>query len=236
MDDLLSDFLTETNESLAELDVALITLERTPDDAETLGFIFRLVHTIKGTCGFLGLPRLERVAHAGENVLGKLRDHTLTVTPDIVSQVLVGIDQIKAIVTVLSPTGAEPVGEDTELIAALNAVASNEPPVAARAAPPAVAPVSVEFKATRGPEPAAIDADRRPGRRRDARRANWTSGVASGRKYGRNTFCLDCRRRPTGGAPCQRSRPSSRPRSPPDSTARPRRSPAAGSLCSPVPV
>jgi HPt (histidine-containing phosphotransfer) domain-containing protein len=81
VDDLLSDFLTETNESLAELDVALVTLERTPDDAETLGFIFRLVHTIKGTCGFLGLPRLERVAHAGENVLGKLRDRSLAVTP-----------------------------------------------------------------------------------------------------------------------------------------------------------
>lgn len=112
MDDLLSDFLTETNESLAELDGALLTLERTPDDAETLGFIFRLVHTIKGTCGFLGLPRLERVAHAGENVLGKLRDHSLTVTPDIVTQVLAGIDQIKAIVAHLSETGLEPAGED----------------------------------------------------------------------------------------------------------------------------
>ena len=65
MDDLLADFLTETNESLAELDVALVKLERTPDDTETLSLIFRLVHTIKGTCGFLGLPRLERVAHAG---------------------------------------------------------------------------------------------------------------------------------------------------------------------------
>src|ERR1700712_3514647 len=121
MDDLLADFLTETNESLSELDVALVKLEKTPDDAETLGFIFRMVHTIKGTCGFLGLPRLERVAHAGENVLGKLRDRTLTVTPDIVSQVLAAIDRIKAIVTGLSLTGAEPAGDDAELIAALNA-------------------------------------------------------------------------------------------------------------------
>jgi two-component system chemotaxis sensor kinase CheA len=143
VDDLLSDFLTETNESLAELDGALLTLERTPDDAETLGFIFRLVHTIKGTCGFLGLPRLERVAHAGENVLGKLRDRTLTVTPDIVTQVLAGIDQIKAIVAHLSETGVEPVGDDTALITALNLVAANEapvvkkPPVAAAAAHPA---------------------------------------------------------------------------------------------------
>ncbi|MEA2778317.1 MAG: two-component system, chemotaxis family, sensor kinase CheA [Acetobacteraceae bacterium] len=126
VDDLLSDFLTETNESLAELDVALITLERAPDDAETLSFIFRLVHTIKGTCGFPGLPRLERVAHAGENVLGKLRDRSLTVTPDIISQVLAGLDAIKAIVTGLGETGAEPTGNDAALIAKLNAIASNE--------------------------------------------------------------------------------------------------------------
>jgi two-component system chemotaxis sensor kinase CheA len=82
MDDLISDFLTETNESIADLDVALLKLERTPTDQATLSLIFRLVHTIKGTCGFLGLPRLERVAHAAENVLGKVRDGVLTATPD----------------------------------------------------------------------------------------------------------------------------------------------------------
>jgi two-component system chemotaxis sensor kinase CheA len=158
VDDLLSDFLTETNESLAELDVALITLERTPDDAETLGFIFRLVHTIKGTCGFLGLSRLERVAHAGENVLGKLRDRTLTVTPDIVSQVLAGTDRIKAIVTTLSQTGAEPAGDDAELIAALNAVASNEalaaaPTAAVVQAEPAAVIVAVAAPAAVAPAP-----------------------------------------------------------------------------------
>ena len=154
MDDLLSDFLTETNESLAELDVALVTLERTPNDAETLGFIFRMVHTIKGTCGFLGLPRLERVAHAGENVLGKLRDRTLTVTPDIVTQVLAAIDAIKAIVTTLSQTGAEPPGNDADLIAVLNATAANEaskpaPPPAA--APPAAAEPAPVVIATPAP-------------------------------------------------------------------------------------
>ena len=139
---------------MAELDVALVTLERTPDDAETLGFIFRLVHTIKGTCGFLGLPRLERVAHAGENVLGKLRDRTLTVTPDIVSQVLAAIDQIKAIVTTLSQTGAEPAGDDSELIATLNATAANEPvappPVAAAVKPPAEVKPAPEAAAAAG--------------------------------------------------------------------------------------
>ena len=138
MDDLLADFLTETNESLAELDVALVTLERTPNDEATLGFIFRLVHTIKGTCGFLGLPRLERVAHAGENILGKIRDKALTVTPDIVSQVLAALDRIKTIVAHLAATGSEPAGDDSALIATLNATAAGQAaePVASPQPPP----------------------------------------------------------------------------------------------------
>ncbi|MBL6854618.1 MAG: Hpt domain-containing protein, partial [Alphaproteobacteria bacterium] len=85
MDDLLQEFLTETNESLATLDVELVRFEREPRDAKILGNIFRLMHTIKGTCGFLGLPRLESVAHAGENVLGKFRDGELEVTPGAVT-------------------------------------------------------------------------------------------------------------------------------------------------------
>ncbi len=146
MDDLLADFLTETSESLAELDVALVKLEQTPDDHATLSQIFRLVHTIKGTCGFLGLPRLERVAHAGENVLGKLRDRQLTATPGIITAILAGLDRIKAIVGGLAETGEEPAGDDAALIEALNeaaagharaAVATAEPaPPAAEAAPP----------------------------------------------------------------------------------------------------
>ena len=102
----------------AELDVALLALERTPDDAATLSLIFRMVHTIKGTCGFLGLPRLERVAHAAENVLGQLRDGTMSASPDIVSQILTALDRIKAILAGLSQSGAEPAGDDRELIAA----------------------------------------------------------------------------------------------------------------------
>ena len=73
MDDLLSEFLTETSE-FTVLDVELVRLEQNPNNPELLSNIFRLVHTIKGTCGFLGLPRLEHVAHASENVLGKFRD------------------------------------------------------------------------------------------------------------------------------------------------------------------
>jgi two-component system chemotaxis sensor kinase CheA len=141
MDDLLADFLTETNENLAELDLALVTLERTPGDAATLALIFRMVHTIKGTCGFLGLPRLERVAHAGESVLGKVRDGAITVTPDMVSLVLTALDRIKAIIAALAATGAEPAGDDAQLIAALEATAAGQPaPAATTPAPVAAAP------------------------------------------------------------------------------------------------
>ena len=66
MDDLLSEFLTETNESLDVVDVELVKFEQEPNNDEILSNIFRLVHTVKGTCGFLGLPRLEALAHAAE--------------------------------------------------------------------------------------------------------------------------------------------------------------------------
>ena len=126
MDDLLPDFLAETNESLAELDLALVKLEQSPNDKATLSLIFRLVHTIKGTCGFLGLPRLERVAHAAENVLGRVRDGELQVTPAVISLVLAALDRIKAIVSALGTTGEEPSGDDNEVIVQLNRCASGE--------------------------------------------------------------------------------------------------------------
>ena len=88
MDELLTEFLTETNESLEVIDNELVTLEKNPDSPDILDNIFRLVHTIKGTCGFLGLPRLESVAHSGENVLGKVRDGILPISGDIVTIVL----------------------------------------------------------------------------------------------------------------------------------------------------
>ena len=126
MDDLLNEFLTETTESMDTLDVELVKLEQNPNDPELLSNIFRLVHTIKGTCGFLGLPRLESVAHAGENVLGKIRDGDLDVTPDAVSLVLQCLDQIKALLVELEENEEEPEGDDADLIGRLNAFANGE--------------------------------------------------------------------------------------------------------------
>ncbi len=145
MDDLLSEFLTETTESLEVIDGELVKFEQNPQDEEILGNIFRLVHTIKGTCGFLGLPRLESVAHAGENILGKFRDGVLPVTPEAVSLILKCIDRIRDLLGDLESTGEEPDGEDSQLIAELNAMADG-----GAAAAPAPAPA---------PEAAAAPAD-----------------------------------------------------------------------------
>src|SRR5579859_1193413 len=160
MDDLLTEFLTETGESLATLDVELVKLEQNPSP-QILSNIFRLVHTIKGTCGFLGLPRLESVAHAAENVLGKFRDGELTVTPAAVTLILASIDCIKGILAHIEQTEAEPEGDDKDLIAALNAHAEGKgaaaaPPPAAAAPPPAPAPAPAPAAAPEPePEPAA---------------------------------------------------------------------------------
>ena len=152
MDDLLPEFLAETNEALAELDLALVKLERDPGDQATLSLIFRLVHTIKGTCGFLGLPRLERVAHAGENVLGRVRDGELAATQAVISLVLRGLDRIKEIVAALGTAGREPEGSDQDLIAELNRVASGEAPASAK---PATAKPARKPRAKAGRPPPA---------------------------------------------------------------------------------
>src|SRR5579872_402909 len=113
MDDLLSEFLTETTENLSVLDLELVKLEQNPNDPALLGNIFRLVHTIKGTCGFLGLPRLEAVAHASENVLGKIRDGEMTASPEAVTLILESLDRIKMLLATLEASEAEPPGDDS---------------------------------------------------------------------------------------------------------------------------
>lgn len=141
MDDLLREFLTETNENIATLDVELVNLEQNPNNPGLIDNIFRLVHTIKGTCGFLGLPRLESVAHAGENVLGKFRDGKLVVTPPAVSLILESLDRIKELLAALEATEAEPAGDDSALIAKLDAASEGRfEGVAAPAATPAPVP------------------------------------------------------------------------------------------------
>nr|WP_234685714.1 hybrid sensor histidine kinase/response regulator [Bradyrhizobium sp. Oc8] len=143
MDDLLREFLTETSESLDTVDNQLVKFEQEPNNAKILDNIFRLVHTIKGTCGFLGLPRLEALAHAGETLMSKFRDG-MPVTGQAVTLILSSIDRIKEILAGLETTEAEPEGNDRDLIDKLEAmVEQGMAAMSASAQPmPAAAPVA----------------------------------------------------------------------------------------------
>ena len=144
MDDLLREFLTETGESLDTVDNQLVRFEQEPNNAKILDNIFRLVHTIKGTCGFLGLPRLEALAHAAETLMGKFRDG-MPVTGQAVTLILTTIDRIKEILGQLEATEAEPEGADQDLIDELQAMV--ERGMAAMAAQAAPAPEPAVYRA-----------------------------------------------------------------------------------------
>lgn len=172
MDDLLSEFLTETNENIGIVDASIVVLEQDPSDESQIDNIFRLVHTIKGTCGFLGLPRLEAVAHAGENVLGKIRDKELTVTADVVTLILEAMDAIKDILATIEETEEEPAGNDADLIARLNDVAFGEAPKEAApeseqeelpAGKVSEAELEAAFQAAEGPDEVLAEEELRPG-------------------------------------------------------------------------
>ncbi len=163
MDDLLREFLTETSESLDTVDNQLVKFEQEPNNAKILDNIFRLVHTIKGTCGFLGLPRLEALAHAGETLMGKFRDG-MPVTGQAVTVILSSIDRIKEILAGLEATEAEPEGTDRDLIDKLEAMvvqgmaamaAGAAAPVAE--APPLVPEASVAVEAAPASEGVLAD-------------------------------------------------------------------------------
>lgn len=143
MDDLINEFLTETNESIGALDNDVVLLEQDPGNMDLLSKIFRIMHTIKGTCGFLGLPRLEKVAHKAEDLLGLFREGKKTATPENISLILEALDRIKDILDGIEKTGTEPEGDDSALIARLEAAAvvGDDAPAAVVAPEPEPDPV-----------------------------------------------------------------------------------------------
>ena len=120
MDELLNDFLAETSEHLEAASSQLVQFEIDPSNSAIVASIFRLVHTIKGTCGFLGLSRLGAIAHAAEAVISRLRDGTAA-TPELVTLILAAVDRIKMILVAMETLSAEPSGDDTDLIVQLEA-------------------------------------------------------------------------------------------------------------------
>lgn len=111
VEDLTKEFLAESQEGLERMELCLTQLEKKPDDEELVAEIFRAVHTIKGTTGFLGFGRLEKLAHAGESLLGALRDHRLAVSTELISGLLELMDGLRGILQTIEVTGTE--GERT---------------------------------------------------------------------------------------------------------------------------
>jgi two-component system chemotaxis sensor kinase CheA len=171
MDELLGDFLTETSESLDLVDAELVRFEQDPNNGQILGNIFRLVHTIKGTCGFLGLSRLETLTHAAESLMGKFRDG-MPVTAEAVTLILLTLDRIKIILGGLETLEQEPAGDDTDLIEQLSRMARAEK--AAPAPQPVPAP-AVHDKAT----PERADAELEPAKQAPAETGDKPPGEAS---------------------------------------------------------
>jgi len=120
-EELLAEFLTESNENMASIEEQLMELEASPGDEELVNGIFRVIHTVKGSCGFLGLKGLEQTAHAGENLLGKIRSLKFQVNEDIVSLLLACADGINEYLQGLEQNGVEPELDHSSVISRLQA-------------------------------------------------------------------------------------------------------------------
>src|SRR5271156_3183615 len=122
MDELTREFLIESQEGLDRMERCLTELEERPEDAGLIGDIFRSVHTIKGTTGFLGFKRLEKLAHAGENLLGLLRDGKLSANQPIITGLLQLMDALRGILRTIELENHEGEAQDGHVDAALIAL------------------------------------------------------------------------------------------------------------------
>jgi two-component system chemotaxis sensor kinase CheA len=137
--DIVREFLVESYENLDRLDRDPVDLEKSPGDPHALAGVFRTIHTIKGTCGFLGFTQLEKVTHVGESLLARLRDGTLRLNPQITSALLGMVDAVRQMLRSIDASGGEGERNDAELIAALTRLLSSETPTKG----PSVNPQSV---------------------------------------------------------------------------------------------
>lgn len=171
-DEILQEFLAESWENLSKLDSEIVALEKDPSSQDLLASIFRTIHTIKGTCGFIGLVHLGAVAHSAENVLGKMRSDELEVSVPAISLVLESVDIIKKLLEVVEATGKEPGDcDNTDLIVRLEALAntgkimapaSSGQPAEEPAAPEASIEAAAPSEAPTPPETPAQPANETP--------------------------------------------------------------------------
>lgn len=106
-DEIIAEFLVESHENLDQLDRDLVELERDPQSRDLLSSIFRTIHTIKGTSGFLGMGRLEALTHVGENLLSRLRDGELTMNAAYGDVLLKMVDTVRELLVIVEATGGD---------------------------------------------------------------------------------------------------------------------------------
>jgi two-component system chemotaxis sensor kinase CheA len=164
--DIIQDFLAESAENLDRLDRELVGLEKNPGDRDALASIFRTIHTIKGTCGFLGFNKLEKVAHVGENLLTRLRDGQLTLNPEITTALLKMVDAIRQMLAEIQKTAQDGQNDYPELRETLTRLQSS-----AMAA-------AVAAKATQPSEPVKKSPQPEPAPPLDSKPAASTSGTS----------------------------------------------------------
>src|ERR687885_1361548 len=116
LDEIVAEFLVESHENLDQLDRDLLALEQDPGSRELLAGVFRTIHTIKGTSGFLAFHRLEELTHAGENLLSRLRDGRIALTDARSTALLQMVDAIRGLLAEIEATGSEGEADDAELI------------------------------------------------------------------------------------------------------------------------
>jgi two-component system chemotaxis sensor kinase CheA len=154
IDEIVAEFLVESHENLDQLDRDLLALEQNPGSRELLASVFRTIHTIKGTSGFLAFHRLEKLTHVGENLLSRLRDGRIALTEDRATSLLKMVDAVRALLGSIEQGGTEGDGDDSALISALSSLLEDGAPPAA---PPAAQPAAEPAVAAE-PEPTAASA------------------------------------------------------------------------------
>jgi two-component system chemotaxis sensor kinase CheA len=147
MNEVVREFLIETNENLAKLDLDLVALEKDPTERETLGRVFRTLHTVKGTAGFLGLEKLQSVAHAAENLLTRLREGKLIFNAEIASALLAVVDAVRQMLEAVEATESDGEGDYSALVLALERLRTGDAATAGGK--------GREFAVSRGPEAVA---------------------------------------------------------------------------------
>ncbi|HEY0950774.1 chemotaxis protein CheA [Nocardioides sp.] len=149
IDEIVQEFLVESHENLDQLDRDLVALEREPGSRELLGSIFRTIHTIKGTSGFLAFGNLESVTHVGENLLARLRDGKLSMTPLTTDVLLAMVDTVRELLAVIEDGGTEGDVDVTEVVERITAVLEGN------ANPPAPTPIAELLPEAEEPAPVA---------------------------------------------------------------------------------